>query len=339
MIKYLGSKRLIVSHIVEAVKELMPRGKVLDLFSGTSRVGIALKNSGYTVHANDYLSYASTIAQCYIAADRKNYLAKAAVDIEDLNFLASTVSGASPNGFFAKRYAEEAWFFQLKNANRISAIRDRINIIARDHTSKAILLTSLMEAADRVDSTCGIQMAYLKSWAPRSYNPLTLRVPELLEGGGEVTQLLALECLDKHTADITYLDPPYNQHSYLGNYHIWETLVKWDDPEVYGKANKRVQVRETKSMWNYKMQAQEELKKTLQAVTSKYVILSYNNKGYLSREQIERALSINFDFEVKELSHPAYIGHKIGVYNSLGNKVGNPSSSTVSEFLFIGERR
>jgi len=197
-------------------------------------------------------------------------------------------------------------------------------------------------AADRVDSACGIQIAYLQKWSPRSNNPLVLRMPELLDGLGTATQLNAIECFEQHPADVTYLDPPYNQHSYLGNYHIWETLVKWDDPEVFGKARKRLSVENRKenlkSNWNYKTRVKLELESTLAAVSSKYIILSFNDRGYLSRKQIEDEMSKNFDFEVKELVHPAYIGHKIGVYNRAGNKVGTPGASTVLEYLFVGER-
>ena len=35
-------------------------------------------------------------------------------------------------------------------------------------------------AADRVDSTTGVQMAFLKQWAARSHNQLELRLPDLL---------------------------------------------------------------------------------------------------------------------------------------------------------------
>ena len=68
-------------------------------------------------------------------------------------------------------------FFQPHNGERIDAIRDAI---ARDHAGtplEPILLTSLLLAADRVDSTTGVQMAYVKEWAPRSYKPLRLRGP------------------------------------------------------------------------------------------------------------------------------------------------------------------
>ena len=47
--------------------------------------------------------------------------------------------------------------------------------------------------------------------------------------------------------DCAYLDPPYNQHSYFANYHVWETLMRWDAPETYGVACKRIDCRSTKS--------------------------------------------------------------------------------------------
>ena len=104
---------------------------------------------------------------------------------------------------------------------------------------------SLIQAADRVDSTTGLQMAYLKEWSPRSYQPLELRVPPLLAGSGRAYQADALEVVDRlPEVDIAYLDPPYNQHRYVGNYHVWETLVAWDAPDHYGVACKRVDVRD-----------------------------------------------------------------------------------------------
>ncbi len=51
-----------------------------------------------------------------------------------------------------------------------------------------------------------------------------------------------------------YLDPPYNQHRYFTNYHVWETLVRGDEPEHYGIACKRLDAREdsTRSVFNSK---------------------------------------------------------------------------------------
>ena len=68
-------------------------------------------------------------------------------------------------------------FFQPHNGAKVDAMRDWLEAQNLDWERKAILLVALMEAADRVDSTCGIQMAYLKKWAGRSFNDLELRMP------------------------------------------------------------------------------------------------------------------------------------------------------------------
>ena len=75
-------------------------------------------------------------------------------------------------------------YLQPENGARIDAIRDAIETDDAGSPLYPILLTSLIEAADRVDSTTGVQMAYLKQWAPRAHQRLTLRVPELLAGTG-----------------------------------------------------------------------------------------------------------------------------------------------------------
>ncbi len=70
--------------------------------------------------------------------------------------------------------------------------------------------------------------------------------------GSGATLIDAREVAKKLSTDVAYLDPPYNQHKYLGNYHIWETLVRWVNPEMYGVTCKRVDVRERKSAFNKK---------------------------------------------------------------------------------------
>ena len=336
MIKYLGSKRLLIPKIREAITDTLDKGTVMDLYSGTSRVGFDLRTLGYHVHANDYAAYAYTLANCYIAADAFTYLKDATEAIIDLHEGIS--NGNLKSGFFTHTYSDESWFFQKENAQKIEAIRNRIeNMNLTDEVFKAILLTSLIEAADRVDSTCGVQMAYLKHWSKRSFNPLSLRVPSLgLTGSGTASNMLDTECLKTYTADLTYLDPPYNQHSYLGNYHIWETLVKWDAPEVYGKARKRVDTKTHKSLWNSSKYALTAFKQVVELLKSKYVVMSFNSTGYLSKQQIEDTLGKKYSIRTYAIEHPAYIGHKIGISNKSGVKVGTPSSSHVTEFLFVG---
>src|SRR5262249_42926576 len=219
--------RLLVPRLVSVLMEGAPR-TALDLFSGTSRVGHALKREGVRVHANDHNAYAFALAGCYVAADARLWRAKAARLIAQLDELPGRP------GWFTETYAVRSRFLKPANAARAEAIRIRIAELSLEPALESIALTSLIEACDRVDSTVGLQMAYLKTWAARAEQPLRLRLPEILDGEGSASCLDAREAAALHEVDVAYLDPPYNQHSYLGNYHVWETLARGDRPEVYG---------------------------------------------------------------------------------------------------------
>ena len=187
MIKYLGSKRVLVPRILDAMGALPDVRTVLDLFSGTSRVGHACKRAGYRVLANDHNRYAAMLARCYVAADREELAEHAQQRLAELAQLAG-----SP-GWFTDLYCVQSRYLQPKNGARIEAIRARIAAWQLDPELEAVLLVALMEAADRVDSTTGVQMAYLKQWSERSHRDLELRLPEILpraaHGKGEAWEI------------------------------------------------------------------------------------------------------------------------------------------------------
>ena len=329
MIKYIGSKRLLVPHIMRAVAAIPTCETVLDLFSGTSRVAMALKQAGNHVIANDHLTYAATIARCYVQADRARWAEPAAKLIDEL-------SRVPPEpGYFTETFCEKARYFQPKNGARVDAIRDRINALSLDPELEAIALVSLMEAADRVDSTTGVQMAYLKKWAQRANKDLELRVPELIVGEGLALQGEAIDVAAAHPVDVAYLDPPYNQHSYMGNYHVWETLVRWDQPEAYGVAQKRVECREYKSDFNSKRRIADAMKKTIEALRCKHILVSFNNEGHLTSDEMTALLSTRGHVGYASMDFKRYVGAQIGVYNPSGDKVGTVSHLRNRENLFI----
>ena len=333
MIKYIGSKRALLNHITAQVAEMVPEGAhVCDLFSGTSRVGHALKREGFRIWSNDHNAYAHTLAVAYVQSDRERWERLASVILEELR------SVKPEKGWFTRAFCEDARFFHPENGAKIDAIRDRIEDMGLEPELKAIVLVSLMEAADRVDSTAGIQMAYMKQWAARAFKPLELRLPDLTHSIGEkcrATQGDAVEIAEQVEADLVYLDPPYNQHSYLGNYHCWESLVLWDRPETYGVANKRVDVRTRKSAFNSRPGIGPALRTVIERVKAPNLIVSFNDEGYLSRADLVEMLSARGHVQVLEVAHPRYVGARIGIHNPKGEKVGQVGRLKNVEHLFV----
>lgn len=340
LIKYIGSKRTLIPVILEAVRRAATARSVIDLFSGTSRVGHALKAAGYRVLSNDHNAYAATLARCYVQADAEDVIEDAGKLVREFNAM------KGEPGYFTETFCVKSRFFQPRNGARVDAIREAIAAKGLGPELEAVMLVSLMEAADRVDSTTGLQMAYLKTWAPRAYNDLDLRIPDVLprarHGKGLATCLDALEAANLLEADLAYIDPPYNQHSYLGNYHIWESLVRWDKPEVYGVACKRVDVRQRQSVFNSRPRFAGILWQLLTVVRAPVLVLSFNNEGYITREEMESMLAALWNgagvVTTIENDFKRYVGAQIGIHNPQGEKVGTVSHLRNKEFVYVVAR-
>lgn len=328
MIKYLGSKRKLLPHLIAQVGKLEGVRSVADLFSGTARVGHALKAQGYEVHSNDHNGYAYVLATCYVQADAQRWAEPARRLLKELQDL------APKPGYFTETFCERSRFFQPKNGAKIDAIRDYIESLDLEPELRCIALVSLMEAADRVDSTAGVQMAYLKQWAPRAHKDLELRLPQILPGAGFAYQKEALACAEDLRCDLVYLDPPYNSHSYLGNYHIWETLVAWDKPEVYGVACKRTDCKTRKSDFNSKRKIHAALDQLIARLDTRHLLLSFNNEGHVSKAELLAMLETRGEVQVLEIPYQRYVGAKIGIHNPAGKRVGAVSHTKNVEYLF-----
>ena len=335
MIKYIGSKRTLVPRILayaKAIRERTGARSFCDLFTGTTRVAQALKRAGFQVTANDLASYSEILAIAYIEADADKHRGPlTAAKLGHLNSLPGR------DGYFTETFCVDSRYFQPGNGRRIDAIRPEIERIADDRVERAILLTSLLEAADRVDSTTGLQMAYLKEWAPRSLNAMELRLPLLIPGAGIASRDDAnAMAATMAPVDIAYLDPPYNQHSYFSNYHIWETLVRNDSPESYGVARKRIDCRVTKSEYNAKGRAWTTFEALVRRIPAKHLIVSFSNEGYFSYDDLVALLESAFgEVAAVPVDFRRYVGAQIGIHNPRGERVGQVSHLTNREYLFV----
>ncbi len=329
MIKYIGSKRTLVP-LIQQVARRLPVRTACDIFAGTTRVGQGLRRAGLEVLSNDMATYSEALGYAYIAADESTDRAKVARVLRELAALPGEL------GYFTQAFCVDARYFQPHNGARIDAIRDAIETYDLDPVERGLVLTSLMEAADRVDSTTGLQMAYLKTWAARAYNDLELRMPEPVAGpAGSVSREDANRLASSLDVDLVYIDPPYNQHSYFSNYHVWETLIRWDAPETYGIANKRVDCREVKSDYNSKRRARKAFDDLLQKLDVPWMFVSFNNEGYHDPRHVYEMLSEHGYVNFVEVDFKRYVGAQIGIYNPQGEKVGAISHLRNKEVLFV----
>ena len=336
MIKYLGSKRRLVPTLSTIAAAAEARTAV-DLFTGTTRVAQAFKQVGAHVTAVDSARYAATFARCYIETDA------ASVEVAGLESIIAGLNDLRGTpGYVTEVFCEQARFFQPANGARIDAIRDAIARQWAGSEVEPILLTSLIEAADRVDSTTGVQMAYVKQWADRSHQPLKLRVPELLPGRGRAVLGDAVDvAATLGSVDLAYLDPPYNQHRYTANYHVWETITAWDAPVHYGVACKRADLRDasTRSAFNARREMPIALRQAIDALDARLLVVSCSNEGWVTVDDLREWCVSHGHTEVLGFDSRRYVGAQIGVFNPRGDRVSEPTHLHNVEYLVLcGER-
>jgi adenine-specific DNA-methyltransferase len=312
-IKYTGSKREILPALLELIKPLNIK-TVLDGFSGTTRVSQALKQDGYIVYANDIADWSKVFGECYLL-NRKPASYYLPI-IEHLNNLPGKYGwfsenyGGEPNGGSAVQKDGRKRIWQLHNTKKLDVIREEIDKIAKDEIEKSVLLTSLIIAMDKVDSSVGHQVSYLKKWAPRAYNTMKMKVPRLIidDKPHEVYQKDIFDLVKDIEVDLAYYDPPYGSSNdlmppsrvrYASYYHIWKTICLNDKPKLVGVANRREDVGDTVSgsifeefRKNEKGQfiVIEAIERLIKNTPAKYVVLSYNNNGRATLQAIKEIL-------------------------------------------------
>ena len=142
--------------------------------------------------------------------------------------------------------------------------------------------------------------------------------------------------------DLAYLDPPYNQHRYFTNYHCWETLVRWDAPEHYGVACKRVDARDdlaSRSAFNSRRTISAALGELLGNLQARLVVLSYNDESFLAIDELVQLCGDREEVQVVAIDSKRYVGAQIGIHAPDGRRVGEVSHLRNLEYLvFAGER-
>ncbi len=357
-IKYTGSKRQILPIFLDLIRPLEVR-TVFDGFSGTTRVSQALKQAGYIVHANDISAWSKIFGQCYLQNTKPSSYYQSI--IEHLNKL------PGKKGWFTEQYGGEAnggssvhsdgkkKMWQIHNTMKLDAIRDEIEKISKDEIEKSVLLTSLMIAMDKVDSSVGHHVSYLKNWAPRAYNVMKMEVPKLLinDKPHKIYQGDIFDVLGDVEVDLAYYDPPYGSSNelmppsrvrYASYYHIWKTVCLNDKPIVVGAANRREDVSDLIAgsvFEDFRKNDQgryvviDAIKKLIENTNAKYIVLSYNNNGRATFEAILEVLSeLRMKCSVFEMDYKKHVMAGMTWTNEWLNKQAGKDIEN-KEYLFL----
>lgn len=314
-IKYAGSKRKIIPHILHALSETQGVQTVLDGFSGSTRVAQAFAQSGLNTTANDTAVWSDVFANCYLKAEKPD-----SFYAEILNYL-NGLQGI--DGWFTEHYGgnpnDKKKPFQIKNTRKLDAVRDEIDRLELDFVDKSVVLTALILALDSVDSTLGHYASYLADWSARSAKELVLKLPKRFALTTENTVLRGdvFDAIRGRTFDLAYFDPPYGSNNakmptsrvrYNAYYHLWTSVVLNDKPALFGKANRRADSKDSINPSVFENCRPDvvlnAIERLIAETDARYVLLSYGANGRAAKADLADVLATHGKrLKIVEISH------------------------------------
>ena len=244
-------------------------------------------------------------------------------------------------GYFTETFCRESRFVHPRNGERVDAIRDEI---ARKGLPPELEASCWSRSWRRPTAwtrrpACRWRTSSRGRRARTATSSCACRalLPRARDGEGRGARgCEAADAVQVLEGDVAYLDPPYNQHTYLGNYHVWETLVRWDAPEAYGIACKRVDCRTRKSAFNREAGVSRPPSPGGGAVQRAEAGRLVHRRGIpRPRRRCESILAERGHVAVLAHDYKRYVGAQIGIHNPKGERVGTVGNLRNREFLFL----
>lgn len=294
--RFLGNKESIKHDIASLLEEkgLFSRGlKFFDAFCGTGAVADSAKGY-FDIVINDMLAWCVIYTKGRIFANSCDF---SKLGFDPFDFFNN--SNDVLHGFMYKNYspgASDRMYFTSENAGRIDYFRAMIETWkSADKIADAeysYLLACLIESVSHVSNTAGVYGAFLKNWDARALKPMQFIKVDARNA--------ALGCVDSFNqkiediiadveCDVLYLDPPYTQNQYGTQYHLLETLVLNDNPKISKITGSRP-VTPMRSDWSQEYRTNILFDKVIAKTKARYILLSYNTDGFMSKEFIESSL-------------------------------------------------
>lgn len=347
--RYYGCKTKLLNFIEKAVKELdlYEGARFFDVFTGTTAVAKHFKKLGYTVIANDNLEFCHALAKAYIELNESPKFRKLKkivnnhLGTETYEKVISYLSTLSPiEGFIYKNYCPGGTknlrtYFSDQNGQKIDAIRTTIEKWKKDELVTELeyyyLITALIEAVNLVSNVAGTYAACLKTWDKRALKALVLTPPEIIPSKktNKAFRMDANEIVKNVSADVLYLDPPYNTRQFASNYFLLELIAEgWfgKEPKVDAKSKTGIYFDESKkSLYCQRSTAPAIFADLIKKAKARHILLSYNNEGIIPEKFIQKTLLEKGKLVRHEQSHKRY--------RSINQSDDDPDS--VNERLYV----
>ena len=266
---------------------------LFDAFCGTGAVSDRLKNK-FNLVINDNLKWATVYTAGRLYASSCHF---ERLGFDPFAFL--NQSDEKVQGFIYKNYApteSSRMYFTPENAARIDYFRKQIEEWHKNkllsEAEYMLLLASLVESVSRVSNTAGVYGAFLKKWDGRALKPIEFIKPDYNACDSlniKIYNYKTENIISDVKCDILYLDPPYTQNQYGTQYHLLETLILNDHPSVSKVTGSRP-VMPMRSDWSKEYKAHILLDRIIANTTARYIVMSYNNDGLMSKEYIEAVM-------------------------------------------------
>lgn len=283
--RFLGNKYKLLPFITRVVEEECESvNTVADIFAGTGAVASAFTDKKLITNDIMYSNYI-----CHLAwFGAEPYSQEKIVNL----ILQYNNMSTEQDNYMSENFADT--YFSLEDSRKIGYIRQDIEdkyvggeLNARE---RALLITSLLYAMDRIANTCGHYDAYRQGVTFEKH--LELSLPQTDVGLNENNICFNTDTNELATAieaDLVYIDPPYNSRQYCDAYHLLENVARWQKPEVFGVARK---MDRTSLKSDYCTQrAAQAFEELIDAIHAKYIILSYNNMAEKGNDRSNAKIS------------------------------------------------
>lgn len=291
---YIGSKYSLLDFLTETISSVTGYKSgdsyiFADLFAGTGIVGQTFKSMGCKVIANDIQYYSYTLNKHFI-----ENVPKMDNSLTDYLNSLTPIQGFVYNNYCAGGDKGRNYFID-DNGMLCDAIRNELEKLRFnkdiDEGTYFYYLASLINSIDKYANTASVYGAYLKHVKKSAAKPFKLELLPVIDGEkGKVYNEDINKLIKTVEGDVLYLDPPYNSRQYSSNYHVLETISRYDNPILIGKTGLRDSTSQ-KSKYCSKRTVVDMFEDLIKRAKFKYIFLSYNNEGLMDLNTIKNIMS------------------------------------------------